>query len=295
MPYGSIVMAVLEGTTGVDSPEYRAAETEWIKARAETDFGDVVGKLVPLAFGGAAPYLRVAENIALAAQAEELEDTFAAAKQRRQQENARRQAQRRKAMDEFDDWDFGGGFDFGDFGDLGGGDAVGDAGDIGGGFNAGSLGGFLPAVFNQGGGNGSGGMVRTMGAAPAIGSAMAAGGIWLGSLLARSIGRTAAAAVFTAANGVRVRLGQLMPLIRKYGPQTVASALGIGVGSLGALVMQGGTERPKRRRKGISYADLARSRRTIRTIKRFSGMLGLNRGRGRARSYAPRRRYARYC
>lgn len=115
------------------------------------------------------------------------------------------------------------------------------------------------------GGNG-GGMIQT-------GLPLAAAGIWLGSLLARSFGRGAASAIFTAANGVRVRINQLWPLVRQYGPTAVSGALGIGVGSLGALLAQAPTGGTKRRRRGISARDVTTTRRTLKTIRRFYGMM----------------------
>lgn len=136
---------------------------------------------------------------------------------------------------------------------------------------------FFPAVpyptaggrlvdYDYGGDGGNGGMVQT-------GLPLAAAGIWLGSLLARSFGRGAASAIFTAANGVRVRINQLWPLVRQYGPTAVAGALGIGVGSLGALLAQAPTSGARKRRRGISARDVRTTRRTLGTIKRFYSMM----------------------
>lgn len=153
---------------------------------------------------------------------------------------------------------------------------------------------FFPAVpyptggsvdYDYGGGDGgNGGMIQT-------GLPLAAAGIWLGSLLARSLGRGAASAIFTAANGVRVRINQLWPLVRQYGPTAVAGALGIGVGSLGALLAQaptsGGT---RRRRRGISARDVRTTRRTLKTIKRFYAMMPTRRASSHGHSYSHRHR-----
>lgn len=137
---------------------------------------------------------------------------------------------------------------------------------------------------------------ETMPVMGSAGQAIAAGGIWLSSLLARSLGRGAAGAVFTAANGVRVRLVQLWPLVRRYGWQAVAGALGITAGALGTLLAEASQHRPRRRRRGISYADISRTRRTIKTLRKMTRLAGIGGG-GRARGgYRPRRRpRAYYC
>lgn len=141
---------------------------------------------------------------------------------------------------------------------------------------------------------GGGGMVPT-----AVGGALAAGGLWLGTLLARTFGRSAASAVFTAANGVRVRINQLWPLVRRYGAQNVAGALGITVGALGTLLLQPGAQRggSRRRAKGISARDVKTTRRTIGTLKKLVRMSGIRMGGGggyRRSYYRPRRRRT-YC
>ena len=138
------------------------------------------------------------------------------------------------------------------------------------------------AVSSSGGGGGlmtdSGDMVPTMGS---VGGAVAAGGVWLGSVLARAFGRGEAAAIFTGANGVRVRMAQLWPLVRKYGAQNVAGALGITVGALGTLLMSPEAQKPARRRaKGISARDVKTTRRTIRTLKKLVRMSGIRMGGG---------------
>lgn len=127
----------------------------------------------------------------------------------------------------------------------------------------------------------SGEVVPTAGA---LGGAMAAGGIWLGTYLARAFGRGAASAVFTAANGIRVRINQLWPLVRQYGPQAVAGALGITIGGLSTLLAQAPTTGPRKRRRGISARDIRTTKRTIKQIRRISRLAGI-RGRSAARGY----------
>lgn len=136
----------------------------------------------------------------------------------------------------------------------------------------------------------SGGSVGTQVALP---GAVAAGGIWLGSLLARTLGRGAAGAVFTAANGVRVRISQLWPLVRRYGPQSVAGGLGITVGALGTLLMQPGARTGARRRaRGITGRDVKTTRRTLKTIRKLYAMMPTRPARsGYRRSYRRRYRY----
>lgn len=118
------------------------------------------------------------------------------------------------------------------------------------------------------------GMVRTGG----LGGAVVAGGIWLGSYLARSLGRGAAGVVFTAANGVRVKMGQLWPLVRRYGPEAVAGGLGIGAGALGTLLatpeaISGRGGRRGGRGRGISARDVKTTRRTLKSIKKLYNMM----------------------
>lgn len=131
---------------------------------------------------------------------------------------------------------------------------------------------------------GGGGMVQT-------GGPLAAGAIWLGSYLARAIGRSGA--VFQAANGIRVRLTQLWPLVRKYGPGAVAGGLGISIGSLGTLLMQAPTSGHRRRSRGISARDVKTTRRTLRSIKKLYRMMPTRPSSGRGYGgggYRPRRR-----
>lgn len=136
-----------------------------------------------------------------------------------------------------------------------------------------------------------GGTTRT-GITSAVTGGLVSGGIWLGSYLAKALGRTAGGAIYTAANGIRVRIAQLWPLVRKYGAENVAGALGIGIGALGTLLMQPGARAGTRRgrRRGISARDVKTTRRTIGQLRSLSRMAGLHCGPGRARA-RPRRYY----
>lgn len=201
------------------------------------------------------------------------------------------------------------GVDLGDLGgigdiDLGGiGEAVGDVGQVVSGINdifgGDDSGGGGRQVVTRGGGmqdggdDYGGGMIQTGGAAAVAGAAA----LWLGSYLARTMGRGAAGAIFTAANGLKVRLSQLWPLVNRYGWQAVAGALGIGAGSLGTLLMNAPRHGHRRRSRGVTGAQLKNATRTMKTIKRMYRMLPTrpsSSGRGGARRYYPRRRYGSY-
>lgn len=123
-------------------------------------------------------------------------------------------------------------------------------------------------------------------------AAAAAGGIWLGSLLTRALGGAAAGAVYTAANGVRVRMSQLWPLVRKYGSQAVAGGLGISLGALGTLLAQPEAMNARGRRgrgRGISNRDVKTTRRTLKTIRKLYHMMPTRRVYGGG-GYRPYRR-----
>lgn len=147
-----------------------------------------------------------------------------------------------------------------------------------GGYNFGmaALGGAGSLIRSIGGGSVGGGAT---GAAVGGGMAAAAGAglVSLGSKLAGMFGRISGSFVI---NGVKGSMSALWPAVRKYGPAAVATALGISAAALADLLMHAPTSK-KRRARGISARDLRTSRRTIRTVKRFSSMLGLGRrGRG---------------
>jgi hypothetical protein len=145
-----------------------------------------------------------------------------------------------------------------------------------------------------------GGSTMPVSVGGAIGASVISGGIWLGSYLARAFGRGAAGAIYTAANGIRVRISQLWPLVRRYGAQNVAGALGIGVGALGALLLEPGAQHGRsgrRRRRGISATDVRTTRRTIRQLKSLTRMAGIRSGGGgyrRRSSYIPPHRHRSY-
>lgn len=126
---------------------------------------------------------------------------------------------------------------------------------------------------------------------PAVGAAAAAGAVWLGSLLSR--GASAAGAIFRGANGVSVRMAQLWPYVKKYGPFAVATGLGISAQQLATLLenapRSGGGR--GRRGRGISARDVKTTRRTLKTIRKLYHMMPTRRVSGGGGGYYRRRRY----
>jgi hypothetical protein len=153
--------------------------------------------------------------------------------------------------------------------------------------NFGSLGGaasWLPVVTGGGGAT----YTPTAGVMGAAAGAVTGAAVFLGSRLAAMMGRGAGSAVI---NGVKFSMSSLWPYIRRYGPGAVAGALGISLAQLGALAMSAPTTKRKRRR-GISAADISRAKRVIRFNRRLSRSLGTSsRSRG---FYRPRGRHAHY-
>lgn len=138
--------------------------------------------------------------------------------------------------------------------------------------------------FTEGGGGGgdSFGNQPVMGGMGmvAAGGAVAAAGAGLVSLatkLARSFGGFGSSSFII--NGVKGNMAQLWPLVRKYGPVSVAGALGIGAATLADLLMRAPANARKRRR-GISAADIRRTKRVIRFNRSLSRQLGLGGSRG---------------
>ena len=132
----------------------------------------------------------------------------------------------------------------------------------------------LPVLASMGG---LGGVVSRAAGGGVIGS-MAAGAATLGGRLAAMFGRGAGTFMI---NGVKGSMSTLWPLVRKYGPTAVATALGISIGALGELLMRAPTTGRKRRR-GISASNISTAKRVIRFNRNLSRSLGTNRGRGRS-------------
>lgn len=138
--------------------------------------------------------------------------------------------------------------------------------------------------------NGNGGGMVQAGWPAAAGAAVVSLGAWLAR------GASVAGAVFRGANGVTVKMGQLWPYVRKYGPMAVATGLGISAAQLATLLEQAprtgrGTGR---RGRGITARDVKTTRRTLKTIKKLYHMMPTRRpayaggGGGYRRSYRRR-------
>lgn len=168
-------------------------------------------------------------------------------------------------------------FSGGDFvGDLVGSDEIGDvAGDV---FS--DLGGFGPGSgqiirdsgIMGGGGRQPGQITRHAQVIPAMGMVQGGVGIAVG-LAAKLAGMFGRGSSTILINGVRARLGELWPLVRKYGGTAVAGALGIGLGELGRLLMEA-PQHKKRRRRGISGRDVATTRRVVRFVNTMQHQIG---------------------
>lgn len=178
----------------------------------------------------------------------------------------------------WEDADWEGTFDVGD-GDSGEWGEM-DMGGLGGGVVD------LPSVISAGAG-----MLPRMLGGGAIGGAVAAAGAGVVGLWAKLRGAAGGAAGNFIINGVKGRVADLWPAVRKYGPHAVAAALGIGAASLAEILAQAPMNATRRRRgRGISASDIRRAKRVIRFNRRLSAQLGTGRGRARGRSYYPRGR-----
>lgn len=180
--------------------------------------------------------------------------------------------------DMFDEWDFGDdSFVEGDSIDFSGGDV-----DLGGGqFN-------IPtgAIMNYLGGGGGAQVTRTgaFGGAAAMGAGVALRSLW--GVLRAGGSRFSTFAI----NGVKGKLSDLWPAVRQYGPQAVATALGIGAAELGQMLMASPQGGRKKRARGISAGDVRRTRRVMGTMRRMNRQLGMGGGGGYRRGAAPRGR-----
>ena len=87
----------------------------------------------------------------------------------------------------------------------------------------------------------------------------------------------------TSPSGVRFRMSDLWPAVRKYGPGAVATALGFTAAELANLLMQAPTTGRKRRGRGITAANIRTTRRTIKTLRGLSRLAGIRQG-----GYRPR-------
>lgn len=134
---------------------------------------------------------------------------------------------------------------------IGGGDGFG--GDAGGDVPGGG-GGFMPVQFGGLGGL-TGGLMR--------------GGI---SSTARAAGRRAGAIVTAA--GQRISTSKAYQLMRQWGPEIAAGALGMSITDLIAVLFHSGAMTRRRRRRGISGRDIRTASRVVRFVNRMQHQIG---------------------
>ncbi len=165
--------------------------------------------------------------------------------------------------------DLGGGFDPG--GSFGGGslwpEAVSSA--------VGEVWDYLPGLVNGGApGAPAGAIIPAMGTLPRTGAAIL-GGAAMGTGL-RTLGSLFGSATRGARfviNGISGSIPQLWKYTRKFGPQAVAAALGIGVAELSVMLLQN-PERAARRRRGISARDIRTTKRVVGFVSKMAHTIG---------------------
>lgn len=133
-----------------------------------------------------------------------------------------------------------------------------------------------PDVVISPGDAGGGEVIRTAGP----GGVVVAGAVALGSFLARTLGGSLGARILTGVNAagqaMKVKVRDLWPLVRRYGPEVVAAGMGWGAAELAnhllaASRVPGGGRRGRGR--GVSAAQLRNAKRTLKTIRKMYFML----------------------
>ena len=109
-----------------------------------------------------------------------------------------------------------------------------------------------------------GGDMPGTGMTPTVGPLMRGAGRLAAAAGAGAIGRGVGKLLV---NGRRIGLQQLKRLVKALGPEAVAAGVGVTVASLAQVMFDMESRATKRRRRGISYADIARTRRTLRRLK----------------------------
>lgn len=126
-------------------------------------------------------------------------------------------------------------------------------GDLGGDIPSGG-GGFLPVQFGGLGGL-TGGLMR--------------GGI---SSTARGMARRGGAIVTAA--GRKISTTKAYQLMRQWGPEIAAGALGMSIADLIAVLFDSGALTRRRRRRGISSRDIRTASRVVRFVNRMQHQIG---------------------
>jgi len=133
---------------------------------------------------------------------------------------------------------------------------IGGYGDVAGGDVPDSDGGFLPVQFG-----GLGGLAGRAGAmiGPAARAAGAAAGR-VGRILMRS--------------GKTISTTKAYQLMRTWGPEIAATALGMSIADLIAILADSGAMTRRRRRRGISSRDIRTTSRVVRFVNRMQHQIG---------------------
>ena len=79
----------------------------------------------------------------------------------------------------------------------------------------------------------------------------------------------------TLASGQKFSARRAAQLIKRVGFQAAAAALGVGIAELAELLLQDAQTASRRRRKGITYAQLRNAKRVSCTISRMARDLGV--------------------
>lgn len=128
----------------------------------------------------------------------------------------------------------------------------GDSGDVPGG-----SGGFIPTQFG-----GLGGLTGALTRGGMSSMGRAAGG------MARRAG-----AIITA-TGQRISTTKAYQLMRAWGPEIAAGAVGMSIADFIAVMFQSGAMTRKRRRRGISGRDIRTASRVVRFVNRMQHQIG---------------------
>lgn len=122
-----------------------------------------------------------------------------------------------------------------------------------------------PGFMDAGSGGDASGMMSFGGLLPSVGGAATRimGGAGNPGRLARGGG------TIMLANGLKMSAQKLWAATKRFGPDLIGAATGIGAGSLISVLLDSGVMTRRRRRRGISSRDI----RTTRRVCRFAHSL----------------------